>query len=243
MLSRTQAKAFFLVLTILSVGAFLGLSAHSFAAMPALTNSEQLTDQVKHGKELWDSSNCMGCHTLLGEGGYYAPELTRVYERRGKTFIRAMLTNPEAMYPGQRRMQKYSFTEEEIDAFIAFFEWIGKMQLNGFPPEPILLPVATAGTDTVVKQVNRPKIFNQMCIACHSLEGQGGVVGPKLDGVGSRMTMNQIEVWLKDPAKVKPGTAMPNLGLSEEATRELAAYLSTLTAGDSAPATPALQQP
>jgi nitric oxide reductase subunit C len=239
MLSRSQAKGFFLVGTFLATSTFLVLTAHSFAAMPALTNSDKLTDQVKHGKELWDDSNCMGCHTLLGEGGYYAPELTRVYERRGRTFIRAMLVNPEAMYPGQRRMQKYSFTDEEI----AFFEWIGNMNLNGFPPEPTLLPVATAGTTTIVKQVNRPKVFNQMCIACHSLEGQGGVVGPKLDGVGSRMTMTQIEVWLKDPSKVKPGTAMPNLGLTEEATRELAAYLSTLTTGHSAPVTPALKQP
>jgi nitric oxide reductase subunit C len=53
----------------------------------------------------------MGCHTLLGEGAYYAPELTKVYERRGPAFIRAMLRDPEAMYPGQRKMQNYDFTE------------------------------------------------------------------------------------------------------------------------------------
>lgn len=227
--------------TLLATGTFLVLTVHSFAAMPALTNSDKLDEKVQHGKALWDRSNCMGCHTLLGEGGYYAPELTRVYERRGPTFIRSMLLNPEAMYPGQRRMQKYEFTDQEIDAIIAFFQWVGQMQLNGFPPQPILLPLATVGTSTLVKQVNRPKVFNQLCIACHSLEGQGGTVGPKLDGVGSRMTMSQIEIWLQNPAKVKPGTAMPNLGLSEEAIRELAAYLSTLTRGDTSPVTPAFK--
>lgn len=243
MLSRSQAKGFFFVGTILATGTFLVLTAHSFAKMPELTNSDKLDANVQHGKALWDRSNCMGCHTLLGEGGYYAPELTRVYERRGPTFIRAMLTNPDAMYPGQRRMQRYKFTDREIDDIIAFFRWIGQMQLNGFPPEPILLPVATVGSSTVVKHVDRPKVFNQLCIACHSLEGQGGAVGPKLDGVGSRMTMPQIEVWLHDPAKVKPGTAMPKLGLSEEAIRELAAFLSTLTQGNTSPVTPALRQP
>ena len=243
MLSRSQAKGFFLIGTLLSVGAFLVLTVHSFAAMPELTHSDKLNEQVIQGKELWDRSNCMGCHTLLGEGGYYAPELTKVHERRGPTFIRAMLKNPEAMYPGQRRMQQYKFTDQEIDALIAFFQWIGQMQLNGYPAEPVLMPVATVNSNTLVKQVNRPQVFNQLCIACHSLEGQGGVVGPKLDGVGSRMAMPQIEVWLKDPAKVKPGTAMPNLGLSEEAIRELAAYLSTLTQGAAEPVTPALKQP
>jgi nitric oxide reductase subunit C len=241
MLSRSQAKGFFLIGTGLSVGAFLILTVDSFAKMPELTNSNALDANVKHGKEVWDRSNCMGCHTLLGEGGYYAPELTRVYERRGPTFIHAMLTNPEAMYPGQRRMQKYDFTEEEKSALIAFFQWIGRMQLNGFPPEPVLLPVATAGATTLVKHVDRPKVFNQLCIACHSLDGQGGVVGPKLDGVGARMTMNQIEVWLTDPSKVKPGTTMPKLGLSEETIRELAAYLSTLTPAGASPATEALK--
>ena len=242
MLSRSQAKGFFLIGTILAVGSFLVLTVDSFAKVPELTNEKALDEKVQLGKAVWDRSNCMGCHTLLGEGGYYAPELTRVYERRGPTFIRAMLTNPEAMYPGQRRMQKYKLTDPEIDAVIAFFQWIGQMQLNDFPPRPILMPVATIGSSTVVKQADRPKLFNQLCIACHSLEGQGGAVGPKLDGVGSRMTMNQIDVWLHDPGKVKPGTAMPNLGLSEESIRELAAFLSTLTQGGTPPVTPALRQ-
>ena len=82
----------------------------------------------------------MGCHTILGEGAYYAPELTKVYERRGPAFIKAMLRDPEAMYPGQRRMVKYDFTDEEMEAMVAFLKWIGEMDLNGFPPEPTLLP-------------------------------------------------------------------------------------------------------
>jgi hypothetical protein len=50
--SRSKAKGFFLVGTILSVGTFLVLTAHSFAAMPAPTNDDKLAEQVKHGKEL-----------------------------------------------------------------------------------------------------------------------------------------------------------------------------------------------
>ena len=58
------------------------------------------------------------------------------------------------------------------------------MDLNGFPAKPTLLPVAVPApaTGEVVASPERPKIFNQMCIACHSLEGQGGVVGPALAG-------------------------------------------------------------
>jgi len=37
----------------------------------------------------------MGCHTIMGEGAYYESELTRVFSRRGETYIHAVLTAPE----------------------------------------------------------------------------------------------------------------------------------------------------
>ena len=74
----------------------------------------------------------------MGEGAYYAPELTKVYERRGPQFMKAMLKNPEAMYPGQRKMQNYNFKDEEIEHLVAFLKWVGEMDLNGFPAKPHL---------------------------------------------------------------------------------------------------------
>lgn len=226
MFSRSQAKMFFIVGTAISSIAFIGLTVDTIRQVPHQTNQNNLTPQVKMGKDLWDVSNCMGCHTLLGEGGYYAPELTKVYERRGPVFIRAMLQDPEKMYPGNRKMQRYHFTTEEEDALIAFLKWIGEMDLNGFPPKPELVKVAVSQGEPVAKTSDRPKVFNQMCIACHSLEGQGGNVGPALDGVGSRKTPEELHAWLLDPPKIKPGTLMPKLPLSEADVTELVAFLS-----------------
>ncbi len=31
--------------------------------------------EVVLGKKVWEDNNCIGCHTLLGEGAYFAPEL------------------------------------------------------------------------------------------------------------------------------------------------------------------------
>ena len=124
-----------------------------------------------------------------------------------------MLRDPQAMYPGQRRMVKYNFTDTEIAALVAFLQGIGDMDLHGFPAKPTLLPVAVPApaTGEVVASRERPKIFNQMCIACHSLEGQGGVVGPALDGVGDRRPYDNLGAWITDPQQLKPGTLMPNL--------------------------------
>jgi len=180
------------------------------------------------GKDLWDSNNCMGCHTLFGEGAYYAPELTRVYERRGPAFIAAMLRDPEAMYPGKRKMVNYHFSEQEISQLVAFFEWTGKVDLNGFPAKPDLMPMAlpAASGTAVANTSNRPQVFNQMCVACHTLGGQGGVVGPTLDGIGGRRDLTFIRTWLHDPASMKADSRMPKLPLTDGQIDELAAFLS-----------------
>ena len=144
MLSKSQAKSFFLVGTAVCSLAMVGLTIDTFQRIPEQTKQANMTEAVIRGKHLFDRNNCMGCHTLLGEGGYYAPELTKVMERRGEAFVRAMIKDPEAMYPGQRKMQSYTFTEEQISDLIAFFTWIGEMDLNGFPPKPALVNSAAA---------------------------------------------------------------------------------------------------
>jgi nitric oxide reductase subunit C len=230
MWSKAAARAFFLIGTIGFSVIFLALTVDTMRRVPEQTREHNITPQVVQGKLLWEKNNCMGCHTLLGEGAYYAPELTKVYERRGPEFIKAMLRDPEAMYPGQRRMVQYHFGADEIDALLAFLKWIGEMDLNGFPPKPTLLPVAVpvATGDNAVARLERPKVFNQLCIACHSLGGQGGVVGPALDEVGKRRDYNNLVAWLTDPQQVKPGTLMPKLPLSEPDIVELASFLSQM---------------
>ena len=226
MLSKSAARAFFLAGTALSFLAFLGLTYDTFSQIPERTNAEQISPAVARGKVLWEENNCMGCHTILGEGAYYAPELTKVMERRGETFVRGMLRDPEAMYPGQRRMVNNDFTEAEIDDLVAFFQWIGEIDTNGFPADPPLadhLAGASSGPAG-------PLVFQQTCTACHAVDGRGGNIGPALDGVGDRFDADYLGRWLTDPTSVRPETTMPQLGLSDAQVEELVTYLSTLRA-------------
>jgi cytochrome c1 len=69
--------------------------------------------------------------------------------------------------------------------------------------------------------------------------GAWNYVGPALDQMGERAyiagvlpnTPDNMERWLRDPAAVKPGTAMPDLGVSEQDARDIAAFLRTLPDG------------
>ncbi len=137
MLSKNGAKYFFLIGTGFFFAIFLGLTYDTMNRIPKQTHAENMTPQVIHGKKLFDKSNCMGCHTILGEGAYYAPELTKVYQTKGADWIKSMLTDPEAVYPGARKMRKYNFTEEEKDAMVAFLKWISEIDTNGFPAKPV----------------------------------------------------------------------------------------------------------
>jgi nitric oxide reductase subunit C len=228
MLTKSQARLFFLGGTIFFSVIFLLLTVDTLRQIPERQNSDLMTADVVRGKMIWDSENCMGCHTILGEGAYYAPELTRVVERRGEEWIRIFIRDPEAMYPGKRRMVQYHFSEEQISDVIAFLRWIGQIDTNGFPPEPDLKPVAVLASVTTAAMAPRPAYFDSVCVACHSLGGTGGGVGPALDGVANRINAADLDTWLADPAAVKPGTAMPNLQLSDDVRAELVAWLTTL---------------
>ena len=138
MLSKSAARAFFLGGTAVCSLIFIGLTVDTFGKIPERTHADAITPEVVRGKALWEANNCMGCHTIFGEGAYYGPELTKVYERRGPDFIRAMLRDPEAMYPGQRRMQNYLYDERQIQVLLACLQSAGNVDLYGWPPQPTL---------------------------------------------------------------------------------------------------------
>ena len=140
MLSKSQARAFFLGGTLVTFLIFIGLTIYSFMPRNDQTHYSDITKEVVRGKEIWESNNCMGCHTIMGEGGYYAPELTKVLERRGEGYIKAVLMSPVPWAPRERKMVAYKMNEADANAMVAYFQWIGKLDLNGF--DRIVSPLA-----------------------------------------------------------------------------------------------------
>lgn len=140
MLSKKQARAFFLGGTVVTFAIFIGLTIFSFSISQDQTHHDKITEEVIRGKVLWEENNCMGCHSILGEGGYYAPELTKVIDRRGVGYIKAALMSPIPWAPNGRKMVAYGFTNEEADDLIAFFDWIDDIDLNGF--DTVVSPLA-----------------------------------------------------------------------------------------------------
>jgi len=122
MLSKKQARAFFLGGTVVTFLIFIGLTVYSLSEAQDQTNLENMTESVVRGKVIWEENNCMGCHTLLGEGGYYAPELTKVYDRKGENYIKTVVMSKEPWAPNGRKMVAYAMSEEEANDVVAFFD-------------------------------------------------------------------------------------------------------------------------
>jgi nitric oxide reductase subunit C len=114
---------------------FLYLTVISIQAIPERSHSENLTAGVIHGKEVWERHACIDCHTLMGEGAYYAPELVNVRERRGEAYVRTVLETAAVQGWGStRRMPQFDFSKKDIDALIEFFKWMGEVETAGWPP-------------------------------------------------------------------------------------------------------------
>jgi nitric oxide reductase subunit C len=150
-MNKRQARLFAIVSTALSAAAFLGLTLHSHSKFDELTNAENNTPQVQSGRDVWHKYNCINCHTLFGEGAYYAPDLTKITQLRGEQYLKAYMRDPSAFYDEQRHrrlMPKQNLSDTEIDDLIVFLDWVSKVDNQGWPPRPILVTgAAIPGTD------------------------------------------------------------------------------------------------
>jgi cytochrome c2 len=106
--------------------------------------------------------------------------------------------------------------------------------------------LAACGDEPKEKQVpggdakaGKELVTQYQCGACHKIpdvRGADGKVGPQLDGFGKLSYIangipnqpDKLVAWLLDPPAMKPGTAMPAMGLTEQEARHMAAYLYTL---------------
>ena len=123
-------SAFFILL-------FLALTFDTAGEVPKRDNHEAITEQVALGKKVWEENNCLGCHTLLGEGAYFAPELGNVYERFGNSteaIIGFIQSRPVDGIPGRRSMPQFNFSDEELQAIAEFLKYVNGIDTSNWPP-------------------------------------------------------------------------------------------------------------
>ena len=142
-MTKSMARNIFYGGSLFFILIFLGLSVHShFYITGTSTDVNTLDASVVAGKRVWEDNTCINCHTILGEGAYFAPEVGNVTTRWG------VLDDPEAAFEalkgwmeaqptgieGRRQMPQFNLTDEEIRNLTNFLIWVDHIDAQDWPP-------------------------------------------------------------------------------------------------------------
>lgn len=201
-MTKTQARWFFIVSTAVFGVVFLGLTVDTHRQVPKLTNEQRITPAVTLGKDVWHRNDCTNCHTLLGEGAYYAPDLTKIAQQRGPDYLKAFLADPAKFYSeshDRRLMPTFQLSAVERDGLIAFLDWVSHINTQNWPPRQLVVsgssvPGANVGEPAARAASSDPVSMGEAlfratppgCSACHSTTAGVQIVGPSLAGIGAR---------------------------------------------------------
>jgi nitric oxide reductase subunit C len=106
-------------------------------------SDEEAEALVTLGKLTVQARNCINCHTLLGNGAYYAPDLTKSWldpawgnEAAREDMMLRFLMDPDTnarTYGTGRKMPNMNLTQAEAEGVIAFLKWMSSIDTTGFP--------------------------------------------------------------------------------------------------------------
>ncbi len=122
---------------------FLALTAEShWHIVTSSTDEATLTAGVERGKRVWEKNACIDCHTLLGEGAYFAPELGNVWVRYGgrddpegaRASLIAWIQSMPTGIEGRRQMPHFDLSEQQLNDLVDFLEWTSRIDTQGWPP-------------------------------------------------------------------------------------------------------------
>lgn len=142
-LTKNAARNIFYGGSIFFLVAFLALGAHShYYAVYYSTPSEGVSESVARGKRVWEVNSCINCHTIMGEGAYFAPELGNVWVRYGgrdspenaRGALKAWIQSQPTGIEGRRQMPNFNLSDQEIDDLIDFLKWTSEVDTQGWPP-------------------------------------------------------------------------------------------------------------
>ncbi len=135
--TKTMARNIFYGGSIFFFLLLLALTFDTQGVLPERSNNANITPEIVLGKKVWEDHDCIGCHTILGEGAYFAPELGNVYKRFGNSkdaIIGFIKSRPKNGIPGRRSMPQFNLTDEQLNAVAEFLKWTSEVNTSNWPP-------------------------------------------------------------------------------------------------------------
>ncbi|CAO3454140.1 MULTISPECIES: c-type cytochrome [unclassified Azospirillum] len=141
--TKSAARNIFYGGSLFFLVTFVALTIHShYYIRTSSTDEATLSDSVARGKHVWEKNACINCHSILGEGAYFAPELGNVWVRYGgrddaesaRAALIAWMQSQPSGVEGRRQMPQFNLTDQELNDLVDFLEWTSRIDTQGWPP-------------------------------------------------------------------------------------------------------------
>lgn len=178
---------------------------------------------LNEGRALIEKAGCVGCHKMPGftRPEVIGPDLTGVGSKVKPAWLYRWLKRPKDYLP-RTFMPNPLLTDEEAKILTTYLmshkdEKIEQLAQSSQPETPDQREIARGQT---LYRLAR-------CISCHAQEGRGGIIGPELTKVGSKVNRHWLLAWLKDPKQYLPRTRMPQFSFPEKDIEAIVAYMTS----------------
>ena len=181
---------------------------------------------VEIGGQLFaGAGGCVVCHAETP--GARAPNLSADYQGEGpigvrchariegmacKDFLYQSLVQPTQHmvegYPPIMPPADRTLTQPQIWAIVAYLESLGgevtvtAADIPAAPADGAPEPAAAAATGAGLEAMGPAEIVQVECVQCHLYEGEGVELGPALDGIGARRSVDELRRAILDPPSV-----------------------------------------
>lgn len=123
-----------LLVTLATAGSFLILVFYSLNNMsPRLIPVESA-----EGKQVWEKHSCIECHSIMGNGGYSAPDLTNVISERGDKWLEQFFLDPPVIRPSEKK-RHMKLDHGETQKIIEYLGFVDQIKNNHWPSSSKLI--------------------------------------------------------------------------------------------------------
>jgi len=193
-------------------------------------HKEQVVNQapiLSLGRKLIKEYNCGGCHKLEGFQRQWVPSLNGIGSKVNRSWMVSWLKNPKG-YFSKTKMPNFQLSDDEANTIADFLMTFTSFRDNAtFEPLPSQLMQTSESRKVAMEELGSTRLREARCISCHSINGKGGYVATDLGKVSSKVNLEWLYNYIKNPKLFQPNVEMPRYRFNNNDLAAVIAYMKS----------------
>ncbi|MGK2945359.1 MAG: c-type cytochrome [Desulfuromonadales bacterium] len=186
-------------------------------------------EQAWRGYRLFLGKACDTCHHVAGleQGGRFGPDLSTVGSHLGLAQIEESIRDPKKE-PVNSIMPRFPLSGGQITQLGYFLKSRVK---NPLYTTPMLVQTGRLVLPPLPAAADESSLRRNKCLACHQFGEEDGRIAPDLTYIGDQRSIEFLDDFLFNPARLIPGAVMPTIPLGVDERDQLLQLLTTEATG------------